>query len=109
VDAARLRRRARSGSRSDLGRSIAACSSPRNSDAKVGTAVCVVEVVERPPRMRYFPVPQVEVTNRQRIIPISTHGLQRFAELASTLVCKHKRRRAEMESLRVISVLVVSD
>jgi probable rRNA maturation factor len=59
--------------------------------------------------MRHSSVPRVEVTNRQRMIPISTDGLQRFAEVASALVCKHKRRSSPMESLRVISVLVVSD
>ncbi|PYI75166.1 MAG: rRNA maturation RNase YbeY [Verrucomicrobia bacterium] len=59
--------------------------------------------------MRHSSVPRVEVTNRQRMIPISTDGLQRFAEVASALVCKHKQRRSHMKSLRVISVLVVSD
>ena len=53
--------------------------------------------------------PSIEVRNLQRTVRISTRRLQRFAEIACTLVWKHKRPDAEMASVPAISVLIASD
>ena len=59
--------------------------------------------------MRHRLPPSIEVRNLQRTVRISRRRLQRFAEIACTLVWKHKRPGAEMASVAAISVLIVSD
>ena len=53
--------------------------------------------------------PPIEVRNDQRIIRVSSRGLQRFADIACALVWKHKQPGAEIASVPAISVLIVSD
>ena len=59
--------------------------------------------------MRHRLPPSIEVRNLQRTVRISTRGLQRFADVASTLAWKQKRPGAEIASVAAISVLIVSD
>jgi probable rRNA maturation factor len=59
--------------------------------------------------MRHRLPPPIEVRNVQRTIPVSRHRLQRFADIACTLVWKHKQPGAEIASVPAISVLIVSD
>ncbi len=59
--------------------------------------------------MRHRLPPSIEVRNLQRTVRISRRRLQRFAEIACTLVWKHKRPDAEMASVAAISVLIMSD
>ena len=59
--------------------------------------------------MRHRLPPSIEVRNLQRTVRISTGRLQRFANIACTLVWKHKRPEAEIVSVPAISVLIASD
>ena len=59
--------------------------------------------------MRHRLPPSIEVRNLQRTVRISTRGLQRFADIAGTLVWKQKRRGSEIISVAAISVFIVSD
>src|SRR5437867_9344142 len=59
--------------------------------------------------MKHRLPPPVEVRNVQRTVRISTRRLQRFADLASMLVWKHKQPGAEIAAVHVISVLIVSN
>jgi probable rRNA maturation factor len=59
--------------------------------------------------MRHRLPPSIEVRNLQRIVRISTRRLQRFADIACTLVWKQKRPGTEFASVAAISVLIVSD
>ena len=59
--------------------------------------------------MRHRLPPSIEVRNLQRTVRISRRRLQRFAEIACTLVWKHKRPEAEIASVPAISVLIVGD
>ena len=59
--------------------------------------------------MRHRTPPPIEVRNAQRKVRVSTPSLQRFANIASALVWKHKRPRAEIASVPEITVLIVSD
>src|SRR5207237_7735248 len=82
---------------------------PRSSNASVGAALCSVEIIERPARMKQRVSPSIEVRNLQRIVRVSTRRLQRFADIACALVWKHKRPEAEIASVAAISVLIASD
>ncbi len=59
--------------------------------------------------MRHRLPPSIEVRNLQRTVRISTRRLQRFGNIACTLVWKHKRPEAEIASVSAISVLIASD
>jgi probable rRNA maturation factor len=59
--------------------------------------------------MRHRLPPPIEVRNIQRTIRVSRRRLQRFADIACTLVWKHKQPEAEIASVPAISVLLVSD
>jgi probable rRNA maturation factor len=59
--------------------------------------------------MRHRSPPPIELRNAQRIVRVSTRRLQQFANSACALVWKHKQPGAELASVPVISVLMVSD
>jgi probable rRNA maturation factor len=59
--------------------------------------------------MRHRLSPPIEVRNVQRAIRVSVRRLQSFAEIACTLVWKHRQPEAKIASVHAISVLIVSD
>jgi probable rRNA maturation factor len=59
--------------------------------------------------MRHRLPPPIEVRNVQRAVQISKGRLQRFANIACTLVWKYKQTGSEITSVPDISVLIVSD
>jgi probable rRNA maturation factor len=59
--------------------------------------------------MRHHLPPSIEVRNLQRTVRVSLRRLQRFADIACTLVWKQKRANAKFASVSAISVLIVSD
>jgi probable rRNA maturation factor len=59
--------------------------------------------------MRHRLPPSIEVRNLQRTVRISTRRLQRFADIACTLVWKQRRPGAEIAFADAISVLIASD